>query len=110
MLPPKNDIWRVDLLIANSGETSAFIGRALYKVHPAFSVGIQERKSLSRSLDLPKVMRAGEVPIEIRAEVENHETSIQIDRETAKAIMDGSLGVFVIGYVEFGDVFVTTGP
>ncbi len=105
VLPPKNDIWRVDLLIANSGETSAFIGRALYKVCIRPLSWDSRTEIIVRSLDLPKVMRAGEVPIEIRAEVENRETSIQIDRETAKAIMDGSLGVFVIGYVEFGDVF-----
>jgi hypothetical protein len=99
MLPPKDQIWRVDLRIANSGETSAFIGSALYNVCIRPRSWDARTESIDLSFDLPKVMRAG------KESIENRETSIQIDRATAIAIMDGSLGVFVIGHVEFGDVF-----
>jgi hypothetical protein len=55
---------------------------------------------------LPKVLHPHAEAFRHRTRIETGSNlRLELDRETAQAIADGSLGIYVIGHIEFGDVF-----
>jgi hypothetical protein len=98
MLLPRNAIWNVDIHIANSGETNAFIGAAFCKACIKESNWNARDEIVTSQIGLPKVMRPTEKPLQ-------HRERVEMDRKTATAIAEGSLRLWVIGRIEFGDVF-----
>jgi hypothetical protein len=105
-MPPPKGIWYADLLIANSGETNAFIGPSLCKacIKPA---GWNPRKeNITSQVGLPKVVHPHTEAFPHSVKIETTTALIpEVDSATAQGIGDGSLGIYVIGHIEFADVF-----
>jgi hypothetical protein len=107
--PVRFDVRNVDLHISNSGETSAFIRAALCKacIRP---MGWDAREEITNSrIGLPKVVRPLADPFKHTARIQTgqalRDSFDELDGDIAKAIVDGSQGIYVIGHIEFGDVF-----
>jgi hypothetical protein len=98
MLLPEHAIWDVDLRIANSGATNAFIETALCKVCIKELNWNTGDETITSQIGLRTVMRPAEEPFQ-------HRERVEMDRATATAISEGSLRLCVIGHIEFGDVF-----
>lgn len=106
MPPASGMIWYADLRIENSGETNAFIGVSLCK---ALIRGIRwdpRSEIITSQIGLPTVLRPHAEPFKHRARIETGQAlRLEIDRETAQAIGNGSAGIYVIGRIEYRDVF-----
>jgi hypothetical protein len=97
-LLPENAIWDVDIHIANSGETNAFIRAAYCKACIKGLNWNARDETITSQIGLPTVMHPTEKSFQLRERVE-------VDRKTGTAIAEGSLRLCVIGHIEFGDVF-----
>lgn len=111
-MPPlgTNQVWYADLLISNSGETNAFIGHSLCKAYFRAMGWNPQEEIFNSSIGLPKVMHPHMHPhvdaFEHRLRIETgHVLRPEVDEGMAQAIADGLMGVYVIGHIEFGDVF-----
>jgi hypothetical protein len=106
MLPASGEIWHADLLIANSGETNAFVGAALCKAYVKATGWNPQEEIFNSSIGLPKVMHPHTDPFTYQVRIETGNIlRPEMDREMVKAVADGSMGIFVIGHIEFVDVF-----
>lgn len=106
MPPASGEIWYADLLISNSGETNAFIGAALCKAYVKATGWNLREEIFNSSIGLPKVMHPHTDAFKYRVRIETGNVLIlEMDREMVKAVGDGSMGIFVIGHIEFVDVF-----
>ena len=104
--PARFQYCHIDLRAANSGETTAFVYVALCKACIRGTRWDARKETITSQISLPKAMRAGEQPFAFKAGIETRDPSkLEIGAETAKAVADGSLHVYVIGHVEYGDVF-----
>lgn len=102
---PKDDVWDVDLLILNSGATNAFIGHALCKACIKPAGWNPQTESITSQIGLPKVMRPHSEGFMHSARIETGSALRQVDSEMAQGIEGGALGIYVIGHIEFRDVF-----
>jgi hypothetical protein len=106
MPPPSGEIWYADLLIANSGETNAFIGQSLCKACIKATGWEPGREFITSQIGLPKVLHPHKDAFRYSARIETgHVLRLELDKEMAQAITNGSMGIYVIGQIEFGDVF-----
>jgi hypothetical protein len=106
MPPGKFGTHDVDLQISNSGETNAFIRVAFCKacIKPT---NWNPRKEITTSqIPLPKVMHPHEKAFRHKSRIETgHILVPEVDKDMTQSIADGFHGIFVIGHIEFGDVF-----
>jgi hypothetical protein len=106
MPPAKFKISRVDLCVANSGETNAFIRYSLCKVCIKPIGWDAQKESNTSPMGLPQVMHPHTKAFRRSFQIETgHMLRSEVDSVTAQAIAEGSLGVYVIGHIEFEDVF-----
>ncbi len=99
-------ISHVDLCVANSGETNAFIRNSLCKACIKQAGWDARKENIASQIGLPQVMYPHKEAFKHRARIETgHPLKPDVDRDTAQAIADGFLGIYVIGHIEFGDVF-----
>jgi hypothetical protein len=99
-------ISHVDLCVANSGETNAFIGPSLCKAYIKATGWDPQEEIFTSQLGLLKVMHPHAEAFRYIARIETgHVLRREVDSELAQAIADGSMGIYVIGHIEFGDVF-----
>jgi len=106
MPPATFNVNHVEFCITNSGETNAFVRRALCKACVKELNWDARDETINSQINLPNVMHPHEAPFRHRTAIETgHLLKSEIDKDTAQAIADGTLGIYVIGHVEFGDVF-----
>ena len=106
MPPARFETPHVDLRIANSGETNAFIRVAIFKACLKELNWNPRNETITSQVDLPKVMRPNADHFKHKSSIEiSHVLKAEVDQETAQAIADGTLGIYLIGHIEFGDVF-----
>jgi len=104
--PPGDEIWYAELLIANSGETNAFVERSFCKACIKATGWIPGREFITSQIGLPKVLHPHEEAFRHSARIETGNLlKFGMDKKTVQAIADGSMGIYVIGHIEFGDVF-----
>jgi hypothetical protein len=106
MPPPSGEVWYANLLISNSGETNALIGHALCKACIKSNGWDPGSETIRSRIGLPKVLHPHQNPFPHKVMIETGNVlSLEVDRKMAQAIADGQMGVYVIGLIEFGDVF-----
>jgi hypothetical protein len=110
MPPSAREFWFAKLKIANLGSTNAFIGRNLCLAcvkNPGWDA---KETVITSQIHLPKVIPPDGKAIEFDAqiEVETDKTyEWKVDQATIHAVGNGSKRIYVIGLIEFCDVFDT---
>lgn len=106
MPPPSGDAWYAHLLISNSGETNAFIGTSLCKAYIKAPGWDPRGEFITSQMGLPKVLHPHDEHVRHSVRIERVPAlRLGVDSETAQAIGNGSMGIYVIGHIEYGDVF-----
>lgn len=105
MPPPSGNPWYAHLLISNSGETNAFVGTSLCKAYIKAAGWDPRGEIITSQMGLPKVLHPHADPVRHSERIERVPTLVGVDSETAQAIGNGSMGIYVIGHIEFEDVF-----
>jgi hypothetical protein len=98
MQPSASEVWFAKLKIANHGSTNAFIG-------PGWDA---KKTAITSQIPLPKVIPPDGKAIEFNARIETHKMNEwKVYRETIDAVGNGSKRIYIIGLIEFRDVFDT---
>jgi hypothetical protein len=108
MPPSGSEVWFAKLRIANHGSTNALIGPALCLAcveNPGWDA---KKTAIKSQIPLPKVIPPDGNAIEFDARIETDKThGWKVDRATIDSVGNGSKRIYVIGLIEFWDVFDT---
>jgi|GEM_PF-3147817 len=103
--PSYGGIWIARVKIANHGSTNAFIGPALCSACVK-DPGWQGKMAITTQIPLPKVIPANGEPEEYAARIEMPGPSVyEVDQATFEAVRGGVKRIYVVGLIEFWDVF-----
>jgi hypothetical protein len=108
MPPSASEVWFAKLKIANHGSTNAFIGPALC-LACVENPGWDARKTaITSQIPLPKVIPPDGKAIEFDIRIETDKMNEwKVYRDTIDAVGNRSKRIYVIGLIEFWDVFDT---
>ena len=108
MPPSASEFWFAKLKIANHGSTNAFIGPALCLAcveNPGWNA---KKTTITSQIPLPKVIPPDGKAIEFDARIETEKMNEwKVYQDTIDAVRNRSKRIYVIGLIEYGDVFGT---
>jgi hypothetical protein len=106
--PASKDFWIAKIKIANHGSTNALIGSALCLACVEHSGWDTKKAVITSQIPLPKVIPPDGKVFELDARIEINKThEWKVDRATIDAVANGSKRIYVIGLIEYWDVFDT---
>jgi preprotein translocase subunit Sss1 len=106
--PASKDFWIAKLKIANHGSTNALIGSALCLACVEHNGWDAKETAIMSQIPLPTVIPPDGKVIEFDARIEiNKKHEWKVDRPIIDAVANGSRRIYVIGLIEYSDVFET---
>jgi hypothetical protein len=100
-----DNVWFVEMAVTNGGSTNAFIGPAICL--PCINAANWDTKDayVRLSMNLPAILKPNET-ITFKPPIQHgNDLKWNLDVETIGMIVSGFSGIFIIGLIEYKDVF-----